>query len=428
MFLLYLEGGYWCFNLASCDQRSADFGARYMSSQGWPDTIAAEGLLSRYDYSEIAYVYYCSSDAHVANQTLTRAPGSIPAEWQFRGRVVINAALKFLRMRGLGANDQRLILSGGSSGARGAMWLYEDIKEEVPNVEVLGIFDSPLWTTQPVFEDEFLGFSPARWYSKNYRPALFHVSLEENVKLFIDTFQRSLSPSIYGKECSNFYAGHERWKCLLGEYRIRFVKAPYLVSASQYDGFALSYSMGGPQLACSPTAAASRYRESFRSTIRKSLATAHGSVFSTACYRHVMTTSNKEYAAASKGCPALSVAVDRFLESPHTKFSYIANCQGFDCGCPGDFYYLYGFFFAAVAAVLAPFFVRLVAKKTPPHPFATTAELRRRRLVAAGSARPRRWWRLPPPEALAPRRPRELLEIHLALNQNQTTTRPLQNR
>ena len=83
---------------------------------------------------------------------------------------------------------------------------------------------------------------------------------------------------------------------------------------------------------------------------------------------------------------------------------------------------------AAVAAVLAPFFVRLVAKKTPPHPFATTAERRRRRLVAAGSARPRRWWRLPPLEALAPRRPRRLLEIHLALNQNQTTTRPLQNR
>ena len=63
------------------------------------------------------------------------------------------------------------------------------------------------------------------------------------------------------------------------------------------------------------------------------------------------------------------------------------------------------------------FLSALLRRRRPRDPFATTAERRRRRLVAAGSARPRRWWRLPPLEALAPRRPRELLEIHLALNQ-----------
>ena len=77
---------------------------------------------------------------------------------------------------------------------------------------------------------------------------------------------------------------------------------------------------------------------------------------------------------------------------------------------------------AVVAAVLAPFSVHLVAKTA----FAKTAE-KRNRLVVAGLACPRRWWRLPPLAALAPRHLLEL-EIHLALDQNRTTTRPLRNR
>ena len=218
------------------------------SSKSWPETLTANGLLGQFDYAQVAYVFYCTSDAHVANSTLVRAPGSDPAEWQFRGKVVTEAALKFLEMRGLGTNKfrdvkshelkgdgegedgengrgtrQRLIFSGGSSGGRGAMWLYEDVKAKFPSVEVLGIFDSPLWSEQPTYEVDFLfglGAALQRRLERYFYFSQGGVSLSDNVRLFVDSFGDSLTPSIFGEDCLDYYRGKEKWKCLLGEYRL----------------------------------------------------------------------------------------------------------------------------------------------------------------------------------------------------------------
>ena len=372
MFLLYLEGGYWCFDLQTCEDRVVQF-FRYASSKNWPDKVTAQGLLGQYDYAEVVYVYYCTSDAHVANSTIKRASGSQPAEWQFRGRVVIDAAMKYLRMRGLGVHgegkslhdsgfsgggDQKLVFAGGSSGARGAMWLYDDVRQNFPGVEVLGVFDSPLWTQQPIFANDFL-FGVALDLQKSYSGHLVHVSLRENVKLFAKTFADSLTPSIFDQECLKHFRSDESWKCLLGEYRLPFVKPPYFISASQYDEFFLSYSMGGPLLVLSPTAAAQAYRENYRFEIRKSLASARGSVYSSACYRHVLSSSNDYYTSTAE-CPALSSAVDQFLRKPHRKVGYISDCEGFDCDCPGDFKYpiaIFGLVLIVSISILYRFFL-----------------------------------------------------------------------
>jgi hypothetical protein len=63
---------------------------------------------------------YCSSDAWVGDV----GPESNSWGWSFRGQRIISATLAVLaKSYGLGASgDDRLLLSGCSAGARGAMF------------------------------------------------------------------------------------------------------------------------------------------------------------------------------------------------------------------------------------------------------------------------------------------------------------------
>lgn len=42
-----------------------------------------------------------------------------------------------------------------------------------------------------------------------------------------------------GPGCADAYPGDEGWKCLFGEYRVPFLRTPYLMSASQFDHYQL---------------------------------------------------------------------------------------------------------------------------------------------------------------------------------------------
>lgn len=56
-----------------------------------------------------------------------------------------------------------------------------------------------------------------------------------------------------GEECAAIYPEGEQWKCLFGEYRLPFVKTPYLMSASQFDRYQLPCAPG-PQTTTPPRA------------------------------------------------------------------------------------------------------------------------------------------------------------------------------
>lgn len=82
---------------------------------------------------------------------------------------------------------------------------------------VLGFFDSPLWVD---LEPNQPGIVPLQ----NETQAVFAL-VNATARL--------------GEACAEAYPGDEGWRCLFGEYRLPFVEAPYLLSASQFDKYQL---------------------------------------------------------------------------------------------------------------------------------------------------------------------------------------------
>ena len=161
---------------------------------------------------------------------------SSPEGWQFRGQRVVQAVLNDLvASRGLGRQTPgqkkgktTIIYGGSSAGGRGAMVHLDYIKPMLgtvgSNVLVYGLLDSPYWIDVPPFpipNSTFIGF--ANITKDVYKQA--------NVT--------HLDPG-----CAAAYPGEESWKCLFGEYRMPFLKTPYLLVASQDDAFQLGYDLG----------------------------------------------------------------------------------------------------------------------------------------------------------------------------------------
>lgn len=65
--LIYLEGGLWCWNQATCEMRQAN-GPTQVSSTEWPDTMSQNGIfdtdesLNPFATANKVYIGYCSSD------------------------------------------------------------------------------------------------------------------------------------------------------------------------------------------------------------------------------------------------------------------------------------------------------------------------------------------------------------------------------
>ena len=171
IFILHLEGGGWCYDVASCTKRCGPTASPFQwnplcSSKFWPSTLTVEGLLEPQDSPELAsankaYVKYCTSDAHMG---FGESDGRL-----FRGARVVRAVIEDLvNRRGLGRSPRKdLLLFGGSSaGARGAMVHLDYVHEMMgnstvaSNVDVIGFLDSPLWIDIPPYpSSSFVGFN-----------------------------------------------------------------------------------------------------------------------------------------------------------------------------------------------------------------------------------------------------------------------------
>jgi len=88
-------------------------------------------------------------------------------------------------------------------------------------VNVYGLLDSPLWLDLPI---PTVLRDPERPYFGlwNQTQAVMNVA----------------QPKHLDSACVSAHST-EQWRCLFGEYRIPFVKTPYLLVASQYDSFQL---------------------------------------------------------------------------------------------------------------------------------------------------------------------------------------------
>jgi len=230
-----------------------------------------------------------------------------------------------------------VILGGQSAGARGAM-LHLDYVQDLINdasgsdasarteVEVVGLLDSPLWMDLPPLPGSgFVGFNETCKDLYSYA----------NVTHF-------------GSECAQAFPDDEKWKCLMGQYRMPHVRTPYLLVASQYDSYQLSQNVGHRP----HTPAERKYAEEFArrtAALVKALRNAwpseaqrQNAVFSWACYTHATTCSDSGFDRGTCNGATVDQAMREFLGLAGAQVrlpqqAWIDHCQGFACGsgCSG---------------------------------------------------------------------------------------------
>jgi len=276
--LLYLQGGLWCYDEQSCLARAAADDAQ-ISSASWGATMGANGIFATdatdnpFAGVNKVFIPYCSSDAWLGDVSAEQTKEAYGFPWAFRGLRIIAATLTALRAQyGLGTagTEHRLLLGGCSAGARGAMYVANSLAA-LPGVSMEVLLDSSLWINVPPFD-----------------PSL--PSLLEECQLAFALFNAS---AVLPPACLAAYP-QTPYYCLMGQYLMPFLTVPYFLSESQFDAFQLPYNLGGwPTL---NSAGQMAYADSFQVSMRTALAAlptpaqaSTSGVYSLSCLRHCLT-------------------------------------------------------------------------------------------------------------------------------------------
>lgn len=281
--LLFLEGGGWCFDttsagvISNCFGRAAGGGG---SSAGIANgsTNNIGGLLSedpavnpRFFSSNLVFMHYCDGssyssyrpDAIPAPPGLQAAVPGAPAQIWMRGRANLRAVVAYL-LEALGmAAGSELVVSGGSAGATGVYLGLEYIREWVPgSLRVAGAPDAGLFldvsregTNDTWYRDSFAAAAPI-WGGSDISSAgcmaaypteawrcylcvglgcvqqglapLFPApsSLTPPLSCFLTSLSHSLGPSLLSFTCSP-------------EYNAYYIATPMLISNSPIDMWGL---------------------------------------------------------------------------------------------------------------------------------------------------------------------------------------------
>jgi len=258
---------------------------------------------------------YCTSDGHMGNST---AFG-----WQFRGHVVVQAALRdVVAKHGLGSGQagqkDTLIFGGGSAVARGAMvhldYVSEMLGSAAEHVKVVGFLDSPAWIDLPAYDSNFPGFA----------------SIANSVQSFANVQH-------LGKECVAKYPGESlKWKCMFGEYRLPMIDTKYFLVASSADSYQLHSSIGHTPSTKNET----DYALLFANRTEDLLSELRGTkpdngVFSWSCYNHCTSATSSGFQMLTAAGVTMTDAFNSWMKSasvPSNSSYWVDTCTGFACG------------------------------------------------------------------------------------------------
>jgi hypothetical protein len=278
-----------CYDAQSCTARL--LGAPSLTSSQFPDgnprwasNLTQSGIFSTdaarnpWAGANLIQIGYCSSDAWVGDiaaddvallANVRNTAGR--TGWAFKGQRIVAATIAALvAHNGFGSvPGTRLLFGGCSAGARGAMFSLDYIQAMLPaGVELRGFLDSPLWIdTAPL---------SAATASLQAQTEAVYALVNATARL--------------GGACVAAYpSSSDQWRCLFGQYRMPFLRVPYLLSASQFDRYQLPYDLDAwppydaPQLA---------YAAGFQADVRAIVLTLpdaaqpRSAVFSSACFKH----------------------------------------------------------------------------------------------------------------------------------------------
>lgn len=251
---------------------------------------------------------------------------------QFRGQKMVEQAAAALVAKGLGASSRHtLVLGGASAGGRGAMVWCDNIGRLLPaTVQVVCALDSPYWMDLPPFQPG-------------------HTTLAQTTQGVVAADNVT---AVGDSACSAAHPGTDRWSCFFGQYRMPFLRRPFLLFASQADAFQLGWDLGhGPPYNDAERAFAEHFAASTRSSLTAlapHFASNTSGAYSSQCNNHAVAQTHLFYTERVQQA-TMAQALAHFLQandvpiaagfapgppapSPTSPLLWVEPCTSFNCG------------------------------------------------------------------------------------------------
>uniref|UniRef100_A0A671TCB2 Carboxylesterase notum2 n=1 Tax=Sinocyclocheilus anshuiensis TaxID=1608454 RepID=A0A671TCB2_9TELE len=224
--LIFLEGGWCCYNKETCDSRYKTI-PRLMSSTDWPQTRKGTGLLStqvdenpHWYNANIVFVPYCSSDVWSGNKAASKSKQGKETEYAFMGSQIIREVIKDLVQKGL-KQAKVVMLAGTSAGGAGVLLNIDKVSSLLEQLgadaQVRGLVDSG-W-----FLESKQQKAPDCPDSASCTP--------------VDVIKKGLRlwSGVVPEKCKQQYKRGEEWQCFFGHKLYTYITAPLFVVQWLFD-------------------------------------------------------------------------------------------------------------------------------------------------------------------------------------------------
>ncbi|XP_050978292.1 inactive palmitoleoyl-protein carboxylesterase notum1b isoform X2 [Labeo rohita] len=272
--LMFLEGGWYCFSKHTCDSRYETM-RRLMSSSKWPPTRTGTGILSsqpeenpHWWNANTVFVPYCSSDVWSGSTAKTDQN-----DYAFMGSQIIQEVIKELVTKGLDG-AKVLLLAGSSAGGTGVLLNVDRVSELLKDLGLGSV--------------QVRGLADSGWFldNKQYRCTdcvdTISCAPTEAIKRGVRYWN-----SVVPERCSRAYNG-EDWNCFFG-YKVQpTLKRPVFVVQWLFDEAQLT--VDNVHLTGQPVQEGQwRYIQNLGSELRNTLKNVPA-MFAPACLSHEIIT------------------------------------------------------------------------------------------------------------------------------------------
>lgn len=211
-YVIYFEGGAWCFNKKNCLARAKEY---LGTSNGLQDTILGPEVLTPnaiinpnfHDWNFV-FVHYCDGASYSGNMNTSVTVNGY--ELYFRGQQILQALIRDLQQNKDMKNAKNILVSGCSAGGL-TVFLHCDTIAKQTNAYVRCVSDGGYFVDQL----SIVGTYPLREEFRSVL-ALHNVSSVLNSKCLANV-------------------GSETWKCFMPQYFLPYIDTPIFVVNSGYD-------------------------------------------------------------------------------------------------------------------------------------------------------------------------------------------------
>ncbi|XP_063286396.1 palmitoleoyl-protein carboxylesterase notum2-like [Pelobates fuscus] len=328
--IIFLEGGWCCYNKETCDVRYKS-AKRLMSSSEWPPTRKGTGILSA-KHSEnphwwnlnAVFVPYCSSDIWSGNVSKSQS------DYAFMGSMIIQEVIRDLVPKGI-KQAKVIILAGSSAGGAGVLMNIDRVTAMVEeltgdNGQVRGLIDSG-WFIDP----------------KNAKPS---DCADATMCAITDAIKKGLTlwNGVLPEKCKEQFNRGDEWQCFYGPKLYKSMKSPIFLVQWLYDEEQLRMENIQPEFR-SMTANQWNNIQNIGRELKKSLREVPA-VFAPACFSHTLITKSNwmEVQVKSVSLPRALHCWEKSLQDNRSSrtgmrgcpFHLIDNCQWPHCNptCP----------------------------------------------------------------------------------------------